>query len=82
LIPYFNAYDCKGIYPVAAGHLEAAVAKEPNARRKYHLAMTYFKSGDQPRGTVQLNQALKMDSTLAEAATAQRMATEAGTAKR
>jgi tetratricopeptide (TPR) repeat protein len=71
-------YYCKGLYPVAAGHLEAAVAKEPNARRKYHLAMAYFKSGDRPRGTVQLNQALKMDSTLPEAATAQRMAAETG----
>jgi tetratricopeptide (TPR) repeat protein len=71
-------YYCKGLYPVAAGHLEAAVAKEPNARRKYHLAMAYFKSGDGPRGTVQLNQALKMDSTLPEAATAQRMVAEGG----
>jgi Tfp pilus assembly protein PilF len=77
-------YYCKGLYPVAAGHLEAAVAKDPNARRKYHLAMAYFKSGDGARGTAQLNQALKMDSTLPEAATAQRMAAEArgGAAKR
>ena len=71
-------YYRKGLYPVAAGHLEAAVAKEPNAVRKYHLAMTYFKSGDRPRGTVLLNQALKMDSTLPEAATAQRIAAETG----
>jgi Tfp pilus assembly protein PilF len=54
------------------------VAKDPNARRKYHLAMAYFKSGDGQRGTVQLNQALKMDSTLPEAATAQRMVAEGG----
>jgi Tfp pilus assembly protein PilF len=71
-------YYCKGLYPVAAEHLQAAVAKQPNARRKYHLAMAYFKSGDRPRGTAQLNQALKMDSTLPEAATAQRMAAESG----
>src|ERR1019366_1399105 len=75
-------YYCKGLYPIAAGHLEAAVAKDPNARRKYHLAMAYFKSGDRPRGTAQLNQALKMDATLPEAATAQRMAAETGTANR
>ena len=52
-----------------------------NARRKYHVAMTY--SGDRPRGT-ELNQAPKMDATLPEAATAQRMAAEAdsGAAKR
>jgi len=75
-------YYRKGLYAVAAEHLEAAVAKEPNARRRYHLAMAYFKSGDRPRGTVQLNQALKMDATLPEAATAQRMAAETGTAKR
>jgi hypothetical protein len=36
--------------------------------------MAYFKSGDGSRGTAQLNQALKMDSSLPEAATAQRMA--------
>jgi Tfp pilus assembly protein PilF len=52
------------------------VAKEPNARRKYHLAMAYFKSGDGSRGTAQLNQALKMDSTLPEAATARRILAE------
>ena len=75
-------YYRKGLYAVAAEHLEAAVAKEPNARRRYHLAMAYFKSGDRPRGTAQLNQALKMDATLPEAATAQRMAAETGTAKR
>ena len=77
-------YYCKGLYPQAAERLEAAVAKEPNARRKYHLAMTYFKSGDRPRGSAQLNQALKMDSTLPEAATALQMAAEmgGGTAKR
>jgi tetratricopeptide (TPR) repeat protein len=71
-------YYCKGLYPVAVKHLEAAVAREPSARRKYHLAMSYFKSGDRPRGTALLNQALKMDSTLPEAATAQRMLAEAG----
>jgi Tfp pilus assembly protein PilF len=32
------------------------------AAKKYHLAMAYFKSGDGPRGTAKLNQALKMDS--------------------
>jgi hypothetical protein len=37
--------------------------------------MTY--SGDRPRGT-ELNQAPKMDATLPEAATAQRMAAEMG----
>jgi hypothetical protein len=38
--------------------------------------MTYLKSGDRPRGTELLNQAPKMDATLPEAATAQRMAAE------
>jgi tetratricopeptide (TPR) repeat protein len=69
-------YYRKGLYPLAAERLEAAVAKEPNARRKYHLAMAYFKTGDRPRATAQLNQALKMDSTLPEAATALRILTE------
>ncbi|MGA2723318.1 MAG: tetratricopeptide repeat protein [Bryobacteraceae bacterium] len=71
-------YFRKGIYSVAAEHLGVAVAKEPNALRKYHLAMAYFKSGDRPRGTAQLNQALKMDSNLPEAAEALQMAAEAG----
>jgi uncharacterized protein HemY len=69
-------YYCKGLYPVAVKHLEAAVAKEPNARRKYHLAMVYLKSGDRKRGAEVLNQALKLDATLPEAATAQKLAAE------
>jgi uncharacterized protein HemY len=74
----------KGLYPMAAERFEAAVAKDPNAARRRHLAMTYLKSGDRGRGTAQLNQALKMDSTLPEAAAAQRIAAETGggTAKR
>ena len=72
----------KGICPVAAEHLEVAVAKEPNARRKYHPAMAYFKSGDRSRGTEVLNQALKMDATLPGAATAQRMAADSGAVAR
>ena len=38
--------------------------------------MAYFKTGDRPRATAQLNQALKMDSTLPEAATALRIVAE------
>jgi tetratricopeptide (TPR) repeat protein len=77
-------YYRKGLYPMAKERFEGAVAKEPNAVRRYHLAMTYFKSGDRPRGTAQLNQALKMDASLPEAAAAQRVAAEtaAGTANR
>jgi tetratricopeptide (TPR) repeat protein len=69
-------YYCKGLYPVAAEHLEAAVAQEPIALRKYHLAMAYFKMGDRRRGADVLNQALKMDSTLPEAVTARQMLSE------
>ena len=71
-------YYCKGLYSMAVQPLETATAvgKPPSALRKYHLAMTYLKIGDRRRGADVLNQALKMDSTLPEAVTAQRMLAE------
>jgi tetratricopeptide (TPR) repeat protein len=71
-------YYRKGLYRVAVQHLESAAAKDPSARRKYHLAMTYLKLGEVQRGREQLNAALKMDPTLPEAEAALRMAAEAG----
>ncbi len=67
-------YYRKGIYQTSANYLEAAVAKEPSARRKYHLAMAYAKLGDRRRGSDLLQQAIKMDPKLQlpEAALAQR----------
>jgi tetratricopeptide (TPR) repeat protein len=75
-------YYCKGLYSTAVQPLETATAvgKPPSALRKYHLAMTYLKIGDRRRGADVLNQALKMDSTLPEAVTAQRMLAESAKA--
>jgi Tfp pilus assembly protein PilF len=67
----------KGLYPSALQYLEKAVnndqkSSERNAViRKYHLAMTYCKLGDQKRGQVVLLQALQQDPKLPEAAIAQ-----------
>jgi tetratricopeptide (TPR) repeat protein len=60
-------YYRKGLYSSAVPHLEAAVAKAPSARRKYHLAMAYLKVGDRQRGVTVLEQAVMMDPKLPEA---------------
>jgi tetratricopeptide (TPR) repeat protein len=65
------AYYRKGLYSSAVPHLEAAVAKAPSARRKYHLAMAYLRTGDRQRGAAILEQALRMDPKLSEAQEAQ-----------
>jgi tetratricopeptide (TPR) repeat protein len=70
------AYYRKGFYPAAVQHLEAAVAKEPSARRKYHLAMAYLKNGERGRGAAVLDQALRMDPGLSEAKMAQQILQE------
>ena len=60
----------KGLYPTAVKYFEAATSKRPIAAGKYHLAMAYLKMGDRRHGTETLNQALKLDATLPEAALA------------
>ncbi len=69
-------YFRKGMYPSAVQCLESAVAKEGTARRRYHLAMAYFKAGNAVRGQQSLEAALRMDPRMPEAAEAQRMAGE------
>ena len=59
------AYYRKGIYDTALRYLKTAVEKEGTARRKYHLAMAYFKVGDQELGRKTLKAALDMDPKLA-----------------
>ena len=49
-------------------HLESATAHESTARRQYHLAMAYWKSGDQKRSRDALKTALRMDPSLPESA--------------
>lgn len=60
----------KGQYAAAVGYLEKAVGEDANARRRYHLAMAYFKAGDAARGRAVLKTAQAMDPSLPEAAMA------------
>ena len=63
----------KGLYPNALKYLQAAVARDGQAStenaaiRKYHLAMTYWKLGDQKRAVETLLSALKTNPKLSEA---------------
>jgi len=66
-------YFHKGIYATAVKHLESANARESTARRQYHLAMAYWKTGDQKRSRDSLKAALRMDPTLPESAAAVRL---------
>jgi Tfp pilus assembly protein PilF len=67
----------KGLYQSAVQYLEKAVnndqkSSERNAViRRYHLAMTYFKLGDQKKGHEVLLEALQQDPKLPEAVMAQ-----------
>jgi tetratricopeptide (TPR) repeat protein len=61
------AYYNKGSYSLALGHFQTAVAKQPNARREYHLAMAYLKTGTADKARATLREALKMDSKAPEA---------------
>jgi tetratricopeptide (TPR) repeat protein len=66
-------YFRKGAYSLAVRHLRDAVVKEPNARRKYHLAMAYLKGGDVVRGRTALEAALRLDPSLPEANAARQL---------
>jgi Tfp pilus assembly protein PilF len=57
-------YYKKAIYPTAIRYLETAVAKEPTARREFHLAMSYLKSGQRDLGAKKLQLALQQDPKL------------------
>jgi tetratricopeptide (TPR) repeat protein len=54
----------KGDYRNAANYLKIAVTKEPTARRQFHLAMCYTKSGDQNLATKLMASALQQDPNL------------------
>ncbi|MBZ5582678.1 MAG: tetratricopeptide repeat protein [Acidobacteriia bacterium] len=71
-------YYRKGLYTMAVTHIESAVAKEATARRRYHLAMAYFKAGDPKRGRLALEAATKTDPALPEAAVARQLLGNAG----
>ena len=70
-------YYRKGIYANAVQQLEAAVAKEATARRRYHLAMAYWKAGDHTRGRQTFEAAFKLDARIPEAQTARQVLAEA-----
>jgi len=75
-------YYRKGLYPNAVRHLEAAVEREPNARRTFHLAMAYAKSGNVARGKRTLEVALKLDPKSPEAGMAQQVVAESDSQSR
>jgi Tfp pilus assembly protein PilF len=58
-------YHRKGIDATAITYLKIAVAKEPTARRQFHLAMCYLKAGQQDLGQKTLLTALAKDPKLA-----------------
>ena len=66
-------YFQKGMYTLAVSHLESAIAKEGTARRRYHLAMAYFKAGDAKRGHQSFDAAFKLDPHLPEAQVARQV---------
>jgi tetratricopeptide (TPR) repeat protein len=57
-------YYRKGIYTTAVDYLKRAVAKEPTARRQFHLGMSYLKAGDEFMGQKILRVALQKDPNL------------------
>jgi Tfp pilus assembly protein PilF len=59
-------YYQKGMYQLAVAHLRSATGRQNSARRQYHLAMAYLKSGDPQHGREALSQALKLDPSLPE----------------
>jgi uncharacterized protein HemY len=67
----------KGLYSIAVGHLENAVAKQRTARRSYHLAMAYSQSGRRREAEKTLEAALKMDPDLPEAQAARQLLSSA-----
>jgi tetratricopeptide (TPR) repeat protein len=64
------AFYQKGLYLNAVKQFQEAVATGPTARRKYHLAMAYFKAGDREHGRLEMTEARKMDAAIPEAVSA------------
>ena len=61
----------KGMYQMAVKHLEDAVAKQPTVGRRAHLAMAYYKMGDQSKSEEMLRAALRLDPNSPDARAAQ-----------
>jgi tetratricopeptide (TPR) repeat protein len=67
------AYYNKGSYNLAVQHFEAAVNRQPNPSREYHLAMAYFKAGVTGKARATLHNAVKMDAAAPEASVAMQL---------
>jgi len=67
------AYYNRGSYSLAVEHFEAAVARQRNAQREYHLAMAYLKAGNPSKARTTLSEALKMNDKIPEASLAMRL---------
>jgi tetratricopeptide (TPR) repeat protein len=70
----------RGVYSVAVTHLERAASTKPTAVRQYHLAMAYYKAGQEARGRTALQAGLRLDPTLPEARAAQELIRGGGAA--
>jgi tetratricopeptide (TPR) repeat protein len=58
------AFYRKGLYNSAVEYVKAAFAKEPTARRQFHLGMSYLKVGQKDLGQQMLVTALQKDPNL------------------
>src|SRR5215471_3062581 len=67
------AYYNRGSYSLAVQHFEAAVARQPNAPREFHLAMAYLKAGNVAKARATLRDAIKMDDKAPEASAAKEL---------
>ncbi len=63
----------KGVYNSAVQYLKMAVSRDNTALNNYHLAMAYWKSGNQKLGRETLKVALSKDPTLPEANAARQL---------
>ena len=63
----------RGVYEGAVTHLERAASLKSTAIGQYHLAMAYYRAGQEARGRTALQAGLRMDPNLPEATAAQRL---------
>jgi predicted Zn-dependent protease len=63
----------RGVYGGAVTHLERAASLKSTAIGQYHLAMAYYKAGQEARGRTALQAGLRMDRTLPEARAAEQL---------
>lgn len=66
-------YFQKGLYGLAATHLEESVSRGATAQRRYHLAMAYSKAGRHLEAQQTYSSAKQMDPAAPEALTAERI---------